>query len=463
MNYLYNFVLIAEKAAEVIDYMMIDQMGLMPPVQYELGGRDERAYLVASFDPLELGRNLKPYENQDVARRLSEALARLPVVITKRTGTRYVVVLSGRPKLPKVIEFPGFGARDMFRLGMGLKGEAVYHADKLRNVIIGAAQGAGKSNLLHLLMYQAWQFGWKLYLADPDGHTFNPDIWNKIADAPVASSPEDVNILLDRLSGEIADRVALFRQAAQGGIPPADIEAYNETGQGQAQPLQRIGLFLDEANTSLGDRRVFAKVADLLRRGRKWGLQIFLAGHEWHKENIPAEVNDMLQTRIALTVSTAESSQVVLRDARWGKWVLRKPEGVLRVGQYMPMQFYLVPEEMERRWLSGLSTPKPLPDDEYAIVTRSILEEDGKMTMGFLMDCGLSDTQARKLAERYEACGWLEKDPENKNARFVTDRLQALLATNSQTPQTATNPQIWPQTDHKQPQTPDMELDDGEG
>jgi len=463
MTDLQGYLPIAEKAAEVIDFMMIDQMGLMPPMKYELGGRDNRAYLVASFDPLELGRNLKPYENQDVARRLSEALARLPVVITKRTGTRYVVVLSGRPKLPKVVEFPGFGEQDVFRLGVGLKGEASFHADEMRNVIIGAGQGAGKSNILHLLMYQAWQFGWKLYLADPDGHTFNPDIWNKIAAEPVASSPEDVNKLLDRLSGEIADRIALFRQAANGGIPPADLEAYNALVD---EPLARIGLFLDEANTSLGDKRVFGKVADLLRRGRKWGLHIFLAGHEWHKENVPAEVNDMLQTRIGLTVATAESSQVVLRDAGWGKWVLRKPEGrgVLRVGKYMPLQFYLVPEEMERTWLSGVEAPKPLPDEEMEIVLRSILEEEGKMTMGFLTDdCGLSDTQARKLAERYEARGWLEKDPENKNARFVTGRLRALLATNSQTPQTATSPHIWPQTGHKQAQTPDMELSYGEG
>ena len=120
-------------------------------------------------------------------------------------------------------------------------------------------------------------------------------------------------------------------------------------------------------------------------------------------------------------------------------------------------------EELERAWLGGVSAPKPLPEDEYALVMRSIVEEEGKMTMGFLMECGLSDTQARKLAETYEARGWLEKDPTNGNARFVTGRLRALLAPNQQSPQSATNPQMWPQSVHKASQTEDMELDDGEG
>jgi hypothetical protein len=68
-----------------------------------------------------------------------------------------------------------------------LKGEIAPKASRLGNVIIGASQGAGKSNIEKLFAYQARQAGWKLYLCDPDGHTFNPDIWNHIAAAEVAS------------------------------------------------------------------------------------------------------------------------------------------------------------------------------------------------------------------------------------------------------------------------------------
>ena len=195
MSNLQQYVPIAAKVAEVVDYMMIEEMGLMPPEMYSLDERDGRIYVVAAFNPLALGRSLKAYENPDVARRLKTSLDGLPVAITKRAGTYYVILLSGQLRLPNSIPFPGFGAADVFRLGVGLKGEIAIPANQLKNVIIGAGQGAGKSNIMALLIHQARAFGWKLYLADPDGHTFNPDIWNGLAAAPVASSPDRKSVV----------------------------------------------------------------------------------------------------------------------------------------------------------------------------------------------------------------------------------------------------------------------------
>jgi hypothetical protein len=242
---LQKFAPAAYQAADVLDYMMVEEMGLTPPEIYEVCERDGRVYMVATFNPLALGRSLKAYEDPDVARRLRAALDGRPVAITKKTGTRYVILLAGELRLPAQVLFPGFGEPDVFRLGVGLRGPVELHARELKNALIGASQGAGKSNVQTLLIHQARAFGWKLFLADPDGHTFNPDVWNSIAACPVASSDQDMMIVLDRCFSEIADRVALFRQAAQGGIPPADIEAYNMSGQGQAQPLHRIALGIE--------------------------------------------------------------------------------------------------------------------------------------------------------------------------------------------------------------------------
>ena len=437
---------------EAIDTILIDQMGLMPPAQYDVSKREGRVYVTATFDPMMIGRNLKVYENPDTLRVIRKALGGLPVVFTQKTGFRYVVLASGKLNLPKNTDFPGFSERDTFRLGVCLRGEVAPHADRLRNVIIGSNQGLGKSNILKLLVHQARFSGWKLYLCDPDGHTFNPDAWNPIAAAPVASSPEDLLIVMDRLYEEIASRAALYQAAAVDGISPADINEYNLRA---AEPLPRIALGVDEANSNMGDKKVLKAMADLLRRGRKWGLSIFLAGHEWHKDVVPAESNDMLQTRIALSYANQEAANVVLRSHRWGKWVMGKPQGrgVIRIDQYQPMQFYRVTEEQEAEWLRGKAEPaSPLPERELLLVKRSLDEQEGKMTLGLLMDWGMGQQDAKRLVSAWELRGWLAQDATRGNARYITPKL-ADLVTNRQTRQTPTNPNIWQQTANKPQQT----------
>ncbi len=439
MNNLSAFLPQAEQVAATIDDLMIDELGLMPPAAYELNYRDKRIYLVASYDPLAMGRSLKAYENPEIARRLRSALG-MPVQINKRTGTRYIVLMHGAMSLPKHIDFPIDGAmRDVFRLGVGLKGEVRISARNLRNVLLGAGQGMGKSSIEHLLAFQMLNFGWKLYLADPQLHTFNPDTWNRIAAMPVAGSQNDMLKVLEAVESEMADRIFKFRLSAKDGIPPADIDAYNADGVAP-EPLPRIGFLIDEANYFLDNRSIFARMADLLRQGRKWGLHIVLGGHEWHKDAVPGKVNDMLQTRIALN---SLSGGVVLRDHHWGKWVEGRPpgRGVLKINTFEPMQFYILGDEPLRGQLQSgearISKLSPIPAQEVDLVRRALAEADGKMTMGLLMQWGMSERDARELATRYEARGWLEKDPQRENARFVTDALIALLAEFSPNVQTA--------------------------
>jgi hypothetical protein len=366
------------------------------------------------------------------------------------------VLFGTKPSLPKRVDFPGFGERHVYRLGVGLHGEVSMQARLMKNVIIGAGQEQGKSNVLRLITHQARSFGDLLYLADSQSHTFNPDVWNGIAAHPVASSVDELLKLLAALKGALEDRSAQFRAAANGGIPPADLDAYNMI----ASPLPRILFAIDEASTPLQDKRVFKEMAALLREGRKWGLQIIMAGHEWHKDVIPAEVNDMLQTRIALPMIDEGSGYVVTRSRTWGKWVIGKQagRGVLRTNQYTPMQFYLVTPEQEVEWMSGSAGQRVsvLPENEMDIVLRSLADANGKMTIPLLKAWGVDEWAARMLLEKYEVRGWLAKNPQQGNARCVTPKLADLLS-NHQTPQSPSNPQILPQTVLKPPQTLNMD------
>ena len=417
----------AEQIAAVIDDLMIDELGLMAPAAYELAGRDQRVYLVGSYDALMMGRSLKAYENPEIARRLRTALG-MPVHINKQTGTRYVVLMHGSIALPKSAAFPDEGAlRDVFRLGAGLRGQIKLSARNLRNVLIGAGQGMGKSSIEHLLAIQMMDFGWQLYLADPQLHTFNPDVWNHVARMPVAGSQNDMLHILEAIEGEMADRIVKFHAAAKGGMPPEDIDAYNMPGMAD-EPLPRIGFLIDEFNYFADGKSILRRMSDLLRQGRKWGLHVVAGGHEWHKDQVLSSVNDMIQTRIALN---SLSGPVILRDYRWGKWTEGRPagRGVLKTGtSFEPMQFYLVSDDQVRaRLAGGARLASPIPAHEVDLVHRALAEADGKMSRDLLMGWGMSERDARDLADRYEARGWLAKDPTRGNARFVTGALLSIL------------------------------------
>lgn len=442
----------AQEIATLIDDFMIDELKLAPPMAYDLSTRGERVYLVASYNPLVMGRSIKVYEHPEVARRLKLALG-MPVAITRETGTRYVVLMHGALSLPKLVQFPaGPGEPDVFRLGVGLKGEIRMHARQLRNVMIGAAQGVGKSTILELLTRQMLAFGWRLYLADPQLHTFNPDVWNQRAAMGVAGSKEDMLKVLAAIEEELATRVMQFRMSSMDGKIPADIDDYNsEAFRGVVPaPLPRMGFVIDEANYFLASKSIFARMADLLRQGRKWGLHIVVAAHEWHKDTIPAGVNDLLQTRIALS---SLSGPLVLRSNHWGKWVEGRPpgRGVLRTNRYEPMQFYMVGDALPLGEV-GVSDVPPITAVEAALVRRSLREVDGKFTGDLLMVWGLSEGERRELGTRWESLGWLAKRPDRANARFVTAELVHLVEKfypNPQTEQTAQTAGIPFQTDSK--------------
>ena len=78
------------------------------------------------------------------------------------------------------------------------------------------------------------------------------------------------------------------------------------------------------------------------------------------------------------------------------------------------------------------------------------------MTISILTGWGMSEPAARELTARYDANGWLEKDPNKSNARFVTESLKALVAKfapNHQTVQTHQSPLDFHQTGSEPVQT----------
>lgn len=448
----------AQDVAEIIQRVMTEEMRLEPPAQWWMIQDGQFKWLIGVMDVQHLRGSIAKYTTEVVRHQLSTAIGGLPVALSNSSGLRYGVLLSGRPKLPKSVAFPGVPAElDTIRFGIGLRGEVSIHAKKIVNMIVGGGQDSGKSTFLRMAAHTARLHGAKLYLVDPMAHTFNPDVWNRLAAMEVAGSRSDLLRLLARMQAEVEERSALFRQAAQGGLPPEDIDAFN-VREGERMP--RVWLIGDEMNTYLSDKAVQERIADLARVGRKWGVHLILAGHNWRSEDIPRGLSAMFPTRLCLRVADDTSGRVTLDDHRWGRQAMKfKAPGraVLRAGTYQTMQLYRLTQEQEMEWLAGaIADPLPLlPADEMALVRRALEEAGGKMSIPLLVRWGLREREARRIVESYEARGWLEQDAMQGNARVVTAKL-ADLASSRQACQALSSPQIGCQSPDKPVQTLNM-------
>ena len=253
-----------------------------------------------------------------------------PVYPLNTSGVTYCVDLrpprargaGAAARLPERVDYDGACQPESatpkhLALGASRKGPLWVHPEQLKNVLVVGAQGYGKSALLRLLVYQALRSGWRLLLADPEGVTFNPLLWRGVEaliGGNVASSPSEVELLFNLAFEEIERRAKLYTQVP--GYPDS-LKEYNAiaadpTLSDSVQPLPRWGLFVDEANTYLSDKRLAEGAADLARRGRKWGLHCIFAGHDWRANEIPRGMSGMLQTRVAFRTNDDTSGKVVL-------------------------------------------------------------------------------------------------------------------------------------------------------
>lgn len=349
----------AQKCAQVMCHILSGEMKLQYPQKFLLTEHGQYTWLLAVMDDLNLGGSMTKYVHDSTLHRLSTALDGLPVFLSNHSGLRYAVLLSDKPRLPKAVDYPSsINELDVFPIGAGLTGPIHAHAKQIVNMIVVGAQDSGKSMVLRALAHTARLHGSDLYLADPVQHTFNPDVWGKVA--AVAYKPSQVLKMLERINDEINNRSVLFRNAAERGIPPEDLEKYNAlTGQN----LPRIWMIMDEANTFLALKSVQERIADPARIGRKFGVHIVLAGHDWHEYTVNRGLTSFFETRLCLRTSNDTTGRIVLDDPTRGKRTMsfRQPgRGILRLrGQYQDVQLYNVLPERERDWFAQVQ-----PSDE---------------------------------------------------------------------------------------------------
>lgn len=445
---------IVQKIAEVVDYVMLNRLGLFPPERYALDALNGRVMVVASFNPLQIGKSLAQYENPDVARRLSQALDGLPVVVTQKTGLNYVISLSGKPKFPKTVPLPEEQMPGRVYLGVRHTGQAVARPwSQLGHMMVAGKTGSGKSNGLRLIAYQALRDNFLLAISDNDMVTF-PMLQNSPSlFAPIADTPQAAMELLERLYAECEARKALYQ--TMPGYPET-LDEYNRLAlEHGREPLRPILAVLDEvSNTIIQLNGKGRKFTDLLgavgMRTRKFGLWVVFAAHEFTKDQIGL-IRPQCETIMVYRNEAAEMSR--LMGCEGAERIPQGAVGRMVTNKWGMLQTYFV----DKARLGGNDAPAcPIPEAQAELVHRSLAEAGGRMSIPLLKSWGLGEREARALLEAWELRGWVKADPSQKNARFVTEKMTEIVS-NCQTGQTASNWQIQCQTGVKLSQTPNLE------
>jgi hypothetical protein len=406
-----------------------------------------RVWLFGVLDDKRLP-SLAPYTSGDTLHHLTTALRGKPVLVSNTTGLRYAVLLSRQPQMPKKVAFPGL-ERDHVRLGTGISGrEKKATWQSLGHVLVAGKNGSGKSTFNRLLVYQALAEGHRLFLADPHGTTFPMLESHPALFSPIVRDGAEALEMAKRALGECRNRSDLFRQT--DGFPE-DLDEYNRlVTKSGGDPLPRLVLILDEFNMLADEEPDLTEVTKMLgREGRKFGVNLIFSSHGLTLNEI-GRVRNQVRTVFAFRT---DASRTVLKKLSVGpaKDLPARHPGLAFTNRWGLVQTYFLPKE---KLIDAQYKPLAvISEKERALVQRALQEADGKMSIpdvsAWVKQAGwggqFSDWKLRKLLKAWELKGWLKKDPERDNARFVTPTL-AELATNQQTAQTGSSPTNRPQS-----------------
>lgn len=424
-------VLQAERVASQLAATM-SQRGLVPAFQaHYLTRYAGILLLVSELDVSKLDR-MERYASEDLLHQISANLQGIKVYLSNTTGLRYVFPLSKPRGLPRRIDLPADAERGKLALGVNYLGNRVaVRWEELGHMLVAGMTGSGKSMFLRLVVHQALRDGMGLMLADIDQATF-PMLANHPAlQAPIAVNTAQTLDLIRKTLEECDHRAALF-QSMPGY--PEHLDEYNKLAvKAGREPLPRLLLVLDEFSATLsalgGGRGDAAQLlAAIGFRGRKFGISIVFAAHEFTKDQVGL-LRDQVRSVIMLRVQSREMAKRM--NCEGAERISSNHPGLAVTNRWGPMQSYFLDKGA---LINGggsqlLGNGMSLTPLEANIFHAALNETDGLLTRNHIMRwCESSEWQTRKWLEAWALRGWIAKDPHRNNAYAVTPKLREALA-----------------------------------
>lgn len=185
------------------------------------------------------------------------------------------------------------------------------------HLLVGGQSGSGKSVLLQSLVVGLSYFhspaAIQFSLVDPKRVTFGP-IATAIAahlTGPVLHDLEAFLVELETIATEMDERYALFHEHS--------VENVDEYNQRVREPLPRRVIVVDEFQSLLDSKSTKSSLIDGVKRlgskARAAGIHLVLATQRPDAKSVPGEIKNNLAGRIALRVSEAINSRIILDQA----------------------------------------------------------------------------------------------------------------------------------------------------
>jgi hypothetical protein len=360
------------------------------------------------------------YTDPKFLHNLSTALRGVRVCAINTDGVRLAFVLSKIPKLPRRAEFPGT-ERGRVAVGVGLAGPVWTRWEDVRVMLVAGMQGSGKSNFLRLMVHQALADGAALLLSDPHQTTFPMLASSPALLAPIAHSPDETRAIVELAVAECERRAAIYPSVP--GFPEG-LDEYNEAARkAGGELLPRVMVVLDEFSATAaalgGGRADFcARVAARLGwEGRKFGVRTIFSAQAF-----PVDLVGGLRQQTDAVVAFQMRGAAMARAIDCPAATRMRVPGRAVTDRWGILQTY----RLDKALLVDHAGPT-LTAEERALVERAIREAEGRMSIPLLQEWGLAERAARKLVEEFEGRRWLEKRPDQANARYVTEALVKLM------------------------------------
>lgn len=392
--------------------------------------------LIAVLDTSKLADH-GPYISADMLHQLSTDLGGLRVYLSNHSGLRYVALLSPLPKLPRKVDLPLDAPRGKLAIGVRFTGQPVLlDWDAFLHLAVLGATGSGKSIFLQSLVAQALRDEMQVLLSDIDQTTFGMLEGHPNLSAPIASTPRDALGLIEKAIAECDRRAELFKAILER---PQKLSEYNALAVKQSrQPLPRMLVVLDEASTvltALGGAKgqMGQALATLGWRGRKFGVHFVFAAQEFTKD-IVGPVRD--QVGMTLCFRVRNETMATRMGCSGASRIPETRPGLAISDRHGPIQAYFVEQSVLGQRQNLLPT---LSDLERSLFARATQETSGRLSIPILVGWGQRERAARQLLETWEERGWVLRDPQRDNARYITAKLAESLS-NRQAGQAPSNP-----------------------
>jgi hypothetical protein len=382
--------------------------------------------------------NHNPYKG-DILHQLSTDLGGRPVYLSNTTGLRYVVPLTSIPKMPRKIDLPtGSEFAGRVALGQDFTSRVITETwQKLGHLLVTGITGSGKSMLLRSLVVQALRHDMQLALSDLDGTTFPIPASHPALFQPIAQDTAGAQDLIQRVLGECEHRKALY-QSVRGA--PENIDDYNAlAAKAGIPPLKRILFILDEFSSTLmalgGVRSGAGETLSMLgMRGRKFGVNVVFAAHEFTKEQV-GPLRGQCNAIICFRTNSRELATKL--GCKGAELIPVDRAGLCVTSNWGPMQAYFADKSL---LMDGEQPAGESVDPDTARLFATARDQGGKVTLALIQEgMGANRNESVRLQRSWALRGWLAKDAGQKNAYVLTDRGLALLAGKQETRETPGN------------------------